>query len=144
MNFKRFIGIPLAIVIGNRSTLSILGSLFVVFCLLSPSLLAQWPGYPTQGVPRTPDGKPNLTAPAPRTPDGKPDLSGLWEAARGGGQRGGQRGGAAETPPTPAPTPATSNDPPLATFFEIGAGIPGGPPYTPWAADLKKKRAQDN
>lgn len=29
-------------------------------------------------MPRTPDGKPNLTAPAPRTADGKPDLSGLW------------------------------------------------------------------
>jgi len=34
--------------------------------------------------------------------------------------------------------------PPLATFFEIGAGIPGGPPYTPWAADVKKKRASEN
>jgi hypothetical protein len=33
---------------------------------------------PTVGIPRTPDGKPNLAAPAPRTPDGKPDLSGLW------------------------------------------------------------------
>jgi hypothetical protein len=32
----------------------------------------------TPGIPRTADGKPNLTAPAPRTPDGKPDLSGLW------------------------------------------------------------------
>jgi hypothetical protein len=29
-------------------------------------------------MPRTPDGKPNLSAPAPRTADGKPDLSGLW------------------------------------------------------------------
>ena len=34
--------------------------------------------HPTPGIPRTPDGKPNLAAPAPRTPDGKPDLSGLW------------------------------------------------------------------
>jgi hypothetical protein len=33
---------------------------------------------PTVGIPRTPDGKPNLAAPTPRTPDGKPDLSGLW------------------------------------------------------------------
>jgi hypothetical protein len=38
----------------------------------------QWLNYPTPGIPRTPDGKPNLTAPAPRTADGKPDLSGLW------------------------------------------------------------------
>lgn len=34
--------------------------------------------YPTPGTPRTPDGKPNLTAPAPRAADGKPDLSGVW------------------------------------------------------------------
>ena len=39
---------------------------------------AQWLTYPTPGIPRTPDGKPNLSAPAPRTPDGKPDLSGIW------------------------------------------------------------------
>ncbi len=42
-------------------------------------LAAQWLTHPTPGVPRTPDGKPNLTAPAPRTPDGKVDLSGLWQ-----------------------------------------------------------------
>ena len=41
-------------------------------------LAAQWAQYHTPGVPRTSDGKPNLTAPAPRTADGKPDLSGLW------------------------------------------------------------------
>jgi hypothetical protein len=39
---------------------------------------AQWLDYPTPGIPRTADGKPNLSAPAPRTPDGKPDLSGFW------------------------------------------------------------------
>ena len=41
---------------------------------------AQWLDRKTPGIPRTPDGKPNLTAPAPRAPDGKPDLSGVWEA----------------------------------------------------------------
>lgn len=41
---------------------------------------AQWLNYPTPGIPRTKDGKPNLSAPAPRTGDGKPDLSGIWEA----------------------------------------------------------------
>ena len=40
---------------------------------------AQWLKLPTPGLPRLPDGKPNLTAPAPRTTDGKPDLSGLWK-----------------------------------------------------------------
>jgi hypothetical protein len=41
-------------------------------------LAAQWLHYPTPGIPRTPDGKPNLSAPAPKTADGKPDLSGVW------------------------------------------------------------------
>lgn len=45
---------------------------------LSASLGAQWLNQPTAGIPRTPDGKPNLAAPPPRTPNGKPDLSGLW------------------------------------------------------------------
>ena len=40
---------------------------------------AQWLDRKTPGIPRTPDGKPNLTAPAPRTPDGKPDLTGVWD-----------------------------------------------------------------
>ncbi|HTA41112.1 MAG TPA: hypothetical protein VK789_01620 [Bryobacteraceae bacterium] len=46
--------------------------------VLSVPLAGQWLNYPTPGVPRTGDGKPNLSAPAPRTPDGKPDISGLW------------------------------------------------------------------
>ena len=47
--------------------------------LLPVPLCAQWLNLPTPGIPRTADGKPNLTAPAPRTPDGKPDLSGMWQ-----------------------------------------------------------------
>ena len=42
------------------------------------ALPAQWLKIQTPGIPRKPDGKPDLTAPAPRAPDGKPDLSGLW------------------------------------------------------------------
>ena len=41
-------------------------------------LSAQWLHYPDPGIPRTRDGKPNLSAPAPKTPGGKPDLSGIW------------------------------------------------------------------
>lgn len=41
-------------------------------------LYGQWLNYPAPGIPRTPDGKPNLTARAPRLSSGKPDLSGVW------------------------------------------------------------------
>jgi hypothetical protein len=45
-----------------------------------PALVqAQWINYPTAGIPRTPDGKPNLSAPTPRAADGRPNLSGLWQ-----------------------------------------------------------------
>jgi hypothetical protein len=47
---------------------------------LTTPVAAQWLNHPTPGIPRTADGKPNLTAPAPRTPDGKPDFTGLWNA----------------------------------------------------------------
>jgi hypothetical protein len=39
---------------------------------------AQWLNHPTAGIPRTKDGKPDLSARAPRAADGKPDLSGVW------------------------------------------------------------------
>src|SRR2546421_12014699 len=51
--------------------------------LLSTPLAAQWLDHKTPGIPRTPDGKPNLAAPAPKAPDGKPDLSGIWRVASG-------------------------------------------------------------
>jgi hypothetical protein len=47
-------------------------------CALAAPLLAQWLHQPTQGIPRSTDGRPNLTAPAPKTANGVPDLSGLW------------------------------------------------------------------
>jgi hypothetical protein len=50
-----------------------------IVSMLSPPLSAQWLNHRTPGIPRTSDGKPNLTAPAPRTAGGKPDLSGLWQ-----------------------------------------------------------------
>src|SRR5438132_5902767 len=50
----------------------------VVTIALSAPISAQWLTQPTPGIPRTPDGKPNLAAAVPRTADGKPDLSGLW------------------------------------------------------------------
>jgi hypothetical protein len=90
---------------------------------------AQWLKYPTAGVPRTADGKPNLSAPAPRTPDRKPDFSGLWLTAD---------------------TPCRSQDPEKLTCgpelpmgmagINMGISLPGGLPYQPWLAALVKTR----
>src|SRR5438045_9643637 len=90
----------------------------------------------------------------PRMPDGKPDLSGDWvradrdplpqELAGVVTARGETSRGVVVEPPTP-PFPPDPNSPPLATFFDIGANLPGGLPMTPSAAELKKKRmATDN
>ena len=51
----------------------------IVAFLVSTSVDAQWLKQATPGIPRTAEGKPDLSAPAPRTSDGKPDLSGLWQ-----------------------------------------------------------------
>jgi len=86
--------------------------------VLSISASAQWISYPTPGIPRTPDGKPNLSAPAPRTEDGKPDLSGLWQPESGG---------------------------PDKQFTDIAREIKEGLPFQPWAADIvKARRAAEN
>ncbi len=85
---------------------------------------AQWIDHPTPNVPRLPDGKPNLTAPAPRTADGKPDLSGIWYLhfdACG-------PFGCADYQPGPQ-------------FLNFGATLEGGLPYLPWAAALVKERS---
>jgi hypothetical protein len=106
-------------------------ALIALLAGLSPPLLAQWPRYPTAGVPRTPDGKPDLAAPAPRTSDGKVDLSGIWENQGGFGQN-------AKPPDVPAGVP------PLAMFWNVGAGFKDDLPFQPWAAELRKKRTKDN
>jgi hypothetical protein len=95
--------------------------------LLCVSLGAQWLNYPTAGVPRLPDGKPDLSAPSPRTFDGKPDLSGLWdkESNRPG-------------------TPSGLGDQPISEeFINIGWSLKQGLPYQPWAEELVKKRATE-
>jgi len=102
------------------------------------ALFAQWPDYPTAG-PRTSDGKVDLTAPPPRGADGKIDFSGLWEQARGPG-----RGAAQAKGTSPAP-PVDNGEPPLAQFFNIGAGFKEHlPPLTPWAAQLRAQRKGDD
>jgi hypothetical protein len=57
--------------------------LATIVSVMSVSLLAQWPKHPSPGIPRMPDGKPNLSAPSPRSADGKPDLNGVWVVRNG-------------------------------------------------------------
>jgi hypothetical protein len=64
-----------------KTHLSVIAALAAVVSTPAP---AQWLKYKTPGIPRTADGKPDLTAPAPKSPDGKPDLSGLWRSSFGG------------------------------------------------------------
>ena len=113
-------------------------AVFVV--VTAPALSAQWPSWPTSGVPKTPDGKPNLTAPAPKTADGHPDLSGLWENEpmfpRGAGAGVGGAAGAPRADGTIAPR--------ASKFWDIGYGMKEGLPIRPSAAELLKQRDADN
>ena len=81
--------------------------------LVSGVAQAQWVNRPTPGIPRLPNGKPNLNAPAPpRLPDGHPDLSGIWDVGA------------------------------MTYFHDLAAGLKGddAPQLTPWAAGLQKGR----
>jgi hypothetical protein len=124
------------------------------FCALLTALAApaaaQWPPYPTPNVPHKADGSPDLNGPTPRTADGHPDFSGLWEiyfnsiaAPPAPGQvspsRSRQTGGD-QLGITPGVAPKDPNAPPRATFFDIGANIPGGLPFRPWARALREQR----
>ena len=90
--------------------------------LTAMAVLAQWPNYPTPGVPRTADGGVDMNGPVPRAADGHPDLSGLWR---------GPRGPAAD---------AFSSGPPVAGFRDIGQNLEGGLPLQPWAQALRAER----
>ena len=92
------------------------------------SVSAQWPSFPARGVPKTPDGKPNLEASAPKTADGRPDLTGTWENAWF------YLGKIATDPASPP------GEPPAATFLNLGAGFKNGLPFRPWAAQLLQER----
>jgi len=87
-----------------------------------PVMAGQWLDYPTANIPRLPDGRPNLSAPAPRLPDGKVDISGLWVA--------------------------TIEPYVLNTSSERGrseSGLePGKVPFKPWAETLFRKRLQSD
>jgi len=81
-----------------------------ILCAASSLASGQWFSVRTPGIPRLPDGSPNLAAPAPKTPDGRPDISGVWR---------------------PSP-PYIGN---IASDLK-----PGDAPFQPWAAALFKHR----
>jgi hypothetical protein len=97
-------------------------------------------GAPGAGGP-PPAGAPAAGAPGARggIPGGQPT-----EGVGAGGGRGG-----VSLEPSTAPFPFDPTGPPVATFFEAGANIEGGLPYTPWALAIRKQRfevdkAKDN
>jgi hypothetical protein len=84
----------------------------VAWLMVAATAHAQWLTYPTPGIPRLADGKPNLSAPAPRLADGRPDLSGIWQ---GWGPNG--------------------------FFFDLAKDLkPSDVPMTPWAAGIQAQR----
>jgi hypothetical protein len=87
----------------------------VLAAMMTASASAQWLNHPTAGIPRTPDGKPNLSAPTPRTPDGKPELAGLWR-----------------------PSPGLVGD--MSRGMKTGDVVP----FQPWAEELYKYRRSTN
>jgi len=90
-------------------------------------LRGQWLTYPTSGIPRTPDGKPNLSAPVARTTDGKPDLSGMWEMEHN----------------RPCGPDGCLDQQPSQEFINIAWSLKEGLPYRPWSAELVKTRTPE-
>ncbi len=131
-------------------------ALFVALGGIPAALVAQWPNYPTPGVPKGPDGKPDLNGPTPRTADGHPDLSGMW--AIGGRPRPAPTDGSIPgqlplAPPPAPPAPAAGTAPgarpaPPAfnggQFFNIGSTLKDGLPLTPWGKEVRAQRKGEN
>jgi len=114
---------PLACTLPLRSAVAL-----AILLIVSTPAAAQWLHYPTAGVPKKPDGSPDLNAPTPRTADGKPDFTGLWAPEK--------------TRPCP---PGGCLDMEVGEeFFNIGWTLKEGLPYQPWAADLVKSRKEQN
>jgi hypothetical protein len=96
----------------------------VLAVLIATRAEAQWLNYPTPGVPRGPDGKPVLSAPAPRSADGHPDLTGMWgDECMNGTQCFQEKN----------------------RFFDIERGLPPGTvQLTEWASAVQQQRLARN
>jgi len=117
-----------------RRMMRLIQSTAVALICASGVTAGQWLHLPTADSPRTADGRPNLAAAPPRLADGRPDFSGIWQSAR-------------KIPCTPefgrfVECGLEIGGSPLA--LNIGADMPGGLPYQPWAAALVKQRTDDN
>ena len=107
--------------VNNRTLLRHLPAIAAIALLYAAPAVAQWMKYPNPGIPRTPDGKANLSAPTPKMTDGHPDLSGVWHHLAGQNQQ---------------PRDAVGTPYPIFAFMPKGATVP----FQPWAEDLWKKR----
>jgi len=127
-----------------RGSLALAGGLLAA----SVSLSAQWPQHRAAAAPRAADGRVNMQGPVPRTAAGTPDLSGVWEnigwreLQQVSNDVSGTGGSPGTRPLVAAATGVLTSGPGL--FFDISAGVAGGLPLQPWAADLKKQRMAGN
>src|SRR5260370_36337472 len=62
-----------------RAAVPLLSSVTIAVLICAP-VYGQWVKVPAGGIPKGPDVKPNLCAPAPRSAECHPDLSGVLES----------------------------------------------------------------
>ena len=69
--------------LGMRPALMVPALALATTLILAAPAHAQWLDFKMPAIPRTSDGRLDVTAPAPRTSDDKLDLSGLWRISVG-------------------------------------------------------------